>query len=68
MGDMKIIKKSMLDNMEHNPAWHTLFAVQNKQLYFLPQKLFLLNPGIHYPEAVKNMAQIVYPEVFKGAE
>jgi len=68
MGEMKTIKKSMLDNVENNPAWHTLPAVQNKQLYFLPQNLFLLNPGIHYPEAVEKMAQIVYPEVFKGAE
>lgn len=31
-------------------------------LYYLPQDLFLLSPGIHYPEAVETMAKCVYPE------
>jgi len=29
----------------------------------LPQELFLLSPGIHYPEAVAEMAKCVYPDL-----
>lgn len=68
MGNIESIKKSMLKNVESNPAWQTLPAVAAKQLYFLPQELFLLNPGLHYPEAVETMAKIVYPGVFKDAK
>jgi len=68
MGKMDEIKKSMSANVENNPAWSSLRAVKNKQLYFLPQKLFLLNPGIDYPNAVATMAKLVYPEVFNDAK
>jgi iron complex transport system substrate-binding protein len=68
MGKMDEIKKSMSANVENNPAWSSLRAVKNKQLYFLPQNLFLLNPGIDYPNAVATMAKLVYPEVFNDAK
>ncbi|WP_196593715.1 ABC transporter substrate-binding protein [Pectinatus sottacetonis] len=64
MGDLKTIKKAMKDNVENNAAWHTLRAVKEGHIYYLPQHLFLLNPGLHYPEAVKIMAQKIYPEIF----
>jgi len=28
----------------------------------LPQDLFLLSPGLRYPEAVKTMARLIYPD------
>ena len=68
MGDVEAIKQSMQQNMAANPAWQTLPAAAGGQLYFLPQSLFLLNPGIHYPEAVASMAKLAYPGVFDDAE
>lgn len=68
MGELEAIKKRMLEDVESNPAWNSLEAVKNKKIYFLPQELFLLNPSIHYPEAVHRMAKLVYPEVFMNGE
>ena len=50
--------------MTENPAWQTVDAVKNGRVYYLPQDLFLLSPGIHYPDAVETMAKCVYPEAF----
>lgn len=64
MGKMETIKEAMLKNVENNPAWQTLPAVQTNKVYFLPQEMFLLSPGIHYPEAVETMAKLAYPDKF----
>ena len=64
MGKMETIKKSMMDNVESNPAWQTLPAVKADKVFFLPQENFLLSPGIHYPEAVEYMAKLIYPDRF----
>ena len=32
------------------------------RVYILPEKYFLLNPGLDYPKAVAYMAHLVYPE------
>lgn len=64
MGKMEEIKKNMEQTIEENPAWQTIPAIREKRLYYLPQDLFLLSPGIHYPEAVEMMASLIYPEVF----
>ena len=64
MGKLETIKKSMMQNVESNPAWQTLPAVKAKNVYFLPQEMFLLSPGIHYPEAIEYMAKLVYPDKF----
>ena len=65
MGKMESIKQSMQQTIETNPAWQTIPAIQENHLYYLPQDLFLLSPGIHYPEAVEMMAKLMYPEVMK---
>lgn len=64
MGNLEEIKKRMLSDVESSPAWASLDAVRNKQVFFLPQDLFLLNPGIEYPQAFATMAALAYPEVF----
>ncbi len=64
MGKMETIKEAMLKNVENNPAWQTLPAVRENKIYFLPQEMFLLSPGIHYPEAVETMAKLAYPDKF----
>ncbi len=64
MGDIDEIKANMLQAIEDNKAWQTIGAVKNNRLYFLPQDLFLLSPGLHYPDAVREMARLIYPENF----
>ncbi|WP_440330244.1 ABC transporter substrate-binding protein, partial [Mitsuokella multacida] len=64
MGDMAEAKAGMDRLMQENPAWQTITAVKEGRVYYLPQDLFLLSPGIHYPEAVETMAKCLYPEAF----
>lgn len=64
MGDKADVEKSFRASVAGSPAWAGLRAVQNKQVFFLPMELFLLNPGIRYDEAVLYMAKIVYPEIY----
>ncbi|MBR1695038.1 MAG: ABC transporter substrate-binding protein [Selenomonas sp.] len=61
MGKLSAIKASMEETML-GPAWQSIPAVRDKKVYYLPQELFLLSPGIHYPEAVAEMAKCVYPQ------
>ena len=65
MGDVDEIKANMLAAVAENAAWQTIGAIKDNRLYFLPQDLFLLSPGLRYPEAVKTMARLIYPEQFK---
>ncbi len=65
MGKIEDIKANMDKMINDNPAWQTIPAVKNGQIYYLPQDLFLLSPGIHYPEAVELMARLIYPEVLR---
>ncbi|MDY4696553.1 MAG: ABC transporter substrate-binding protein, partial [Selenomonas montiformis] len=64
MGNLKEIQAGMDEMMQSNPAWQSVEAVRENRIYYLPQELFLLSPGIHYPEAVETMAKCVYPKVF----
>ena len=60
MGKIDEIKANMQKNIETNPAWKSIGAIKNNQLYYLPQDLFLLSPGLRYPEAVETMAKMIY--------
>ena len=64
MGKMEDIKKSMQATIRDNPAWKTIPAIKNDKMFYLSQDLFLLSPGLHYPEAVEEMAKLIYPEAF----
>ncbi len=64
MGKIEDIKANMEQMVAENPAWQAIPAVKNGKMFYLPQDLFLLSPGIHYPEAVTTVAQLVYPEIF----
>lgn len=65
MGDIEEIKSSLEQEFSANAAWQTIPAVKENQVYYLPQDLFLLSPGVHYPDAVKYMAQLIYPDKFE---
>ena len=60
MGKIDEIKANMQKNIETNPAWKSIGAIKSNQLYYLPQDLFLLSPGLRYPEAVETMAKMIY--------
>jgi len=65
MGDADELKENMFKAIESNEAWQAIGAVKDKRIYFLPQDLFLLSPGLRYPDAVKIMAELIYPDYFK---
>ncbi|MDY4921303.1 MAG: ABC transporter substrate-binding protein [Phascolarctobacterium sp.] len=65
MGKAEEIESRLRKDFKNNPAWNSLPAVQQGKVFVLPEHLFLLNPGLRYPEAVQYMAKQVYPEVFK---
>ena len=65
MGKLEEIQTSMDATMAQSPAWQSVEAVRQKKVFYLPQDLFLLSPGIHYPEAVEMMAKLVHPDKFQ---
>lgn len=64
MGAREKIESRLQADVKGNPAYVALRAVRQQKVYVLPENLFLLNPGLRYPEAVKLMAKDVYPELF----
>lgn len=64
MGPKEKVEKRLRADVTANPVWHTLRAVQEGNIYVLPENYFLLNPGLSYPDAVAYMARLVYPEVY----
>ena len=65
MGDHAKIEARLKKDVQGNPAWNSLRAVKNGKVYVLPERLFLLNPGLKYPEAVRFMAKDIFPEAVK---
>lgn len=65
MGKLETVQDAMLKSLSASPAWQSLGAVQSGHVYFLPQDLFLLSPGLKYPEAAEYMAKLAYPDAFK---
>ena len=61
MGDAEELRANMLAAIAANDAWQTIGAVRDNRLYFLPQDLFLLSPGLRYPEAVEKISRLIYP-------
>lgn len=61
MGRIEDIQAEMQARISADPAWQTIPAVRAGQVYYLPQELFLLSPGLAYPDAVSMMAKCVYP-------
>ena len=65
MGKLDEVKRGMEKTIASNPAWQTIPAVKNGKMYYLSQEHFLLSPGIHYPDAVEEMAKLIYPDLFR---
>lgn len=65
MGELDEIRAGMERMMADNPAWQAVPAVRDGRVYYLSQERFLLSPGLHYPEAVEEMAGLLYPDAVK---
>ena len=59
MGNVDEIKANMEKSIAENSAWQTIGAIKNNRVYYLPQDLFLLSPGLHYPDAVKFISNLI---------
>ena len=68
MGTDAAIENRLRSDVQSNPAWNSLKSVRENKIIFLPEQLFLINPGLQYPKAVEYMAKTVYPEVFSNAK
>ena len=68
MGNSEAVENRLRADVKSNPAWNSLKAVRDDKIIFLPEQLFLINPGLQYPKAVEYMAKTVYPEVFSNAK
>ncbi|MGL5206063.1 MAG: ABC transporter substrate-binding protein [Acidaminococcaceae bacterium] len=68
MGNIEAVENRLRADVKNNPAWNSLKAVREDKIIFLPEQLFLINPGMQYPKAVEYMAKTVYPEVFSNAK
>lgn len=56
MGNKIDIETRLQNDVMSSPAWKSITAVKNNAVYYLPDELFLLNPGLRYPQAVEYMA------------
>lgn len=61
MGPIEDIRADMEYLIGSNPAWQAIGAVRDGKIFYLPQDLFLLSPGLRYPEAYELIARLVYP-------
>lgn len=68
MGSRQEIEARLQESAMGSPAWKTITAVKNKQVFYLPDELFLLNPGLRYPLAVQLVAAKLYPDKVKEPE
>ncbi|GAA0377572.1 ABC transporter substrate-binding protein [Bacillus horti] len=66
MGDDEVVQGRIRQDIENNPAWGSLQAVKDNEIYFLPQDLFLVHPGLYFDDAVEYMATLLYPEIFSN--
>ncbi|MGM9520460.1 MAG: ABC transporter substrate-binding protein [Phascolarctobacterium sp.] len=55
MGDGKAVMEKLRQEMQQNPIWQELKAVQGQRIYQLPSNLFTVNPGTHIIEAMQLM-------------
>lgn len=56
MGVKNDVEARLKSDVMSSPAWKSIAAVKNNAVYYLPDELFLLNPGLRYPQAVEYMA------------
>lgn len=68
MGDEQAAREYLMRNVENDPAWAGLSAVQSGRYIILPQDLFHYKPNHRWDESYRMLAEILYPEQFAEAE
>lgn len=63
MGSEQQAMDYMAQNVENNPAWQQLTAVQNDRCLTLPKDLFHYKPNARWGESYAYLAKILYPEL-----
>lgn len=61
-GNTDEVKAGFLKEMQNNPAWNSIKAVQNNAVEVLPSNLFGTNPGTKVTDALDLIHQALYPE------
>ena len=64
MGSEEGALASLETNVESNPAWNGLTAVQSGHCVLLPKDLFHYKPNDRWDESYAYLAKIIYPELF----
>jgi iron complex transport system substrate-binding protein len=65
MGDVEKCRARVKEDIESNQAWASLRAVREGNVHYLPKDLYIYKPNERYPEAVENLAKILYPGAYK---
>ncbi len=60
MGDEERIREKMKKNLSEDPVWRSLRAVREHKIHFLPNELFLFKANERYPEAFKQLYNIMH--------
>lgn len=58
--DMDVVYDKLKKDVESNPAWASLQAVQNDRYIFLPKDLYMYKANQRYAEAYEGLAQHLY--------
>lgn len=62
--DMEGVMDRLREDVENNPAWSSLSAVENQRYIILPKDLYMFKPNNKYDQAYLGLAEILYPEIF----
>lgn len=65
MGDVEGVKAKIAKDLESNPAWNALTAVQNDEVHYLPKDLFVYKPNARYDEAFAYLEEIFFEKEAK---
>lgn len=63
MGDTEKINGKLKRDFENDEVWKNLRAVKTGKAYFLPNRLFIYRPNEDFPEAFRQLAKIMYPQL-----
>lgn len=63
--DKEKVLERLKKDVEENPAWSSLKAVQEDRYIFLPKDLYMYKANHRYAEAYEGLAKILYPDVFR---
>lgn len=61
-------RKTVEEQFASNPAWQSVNAITEGRVIYLPQEYYLYNAGPYYVDAIKYMAQSIYPEIYGEVE